>query len=282
MRSLWIGLFCFVPAVAFADAGMDAGSDMDTATDMGADAALDMSVDADGDMAADMATGPDMATGMDAGVDAAPDVAPPQFFTFAGVVTLAGATDFGAVNVEISNDELNRQTFTNVDGAFSFAALPPSIYNVSVTFPGYLPVQDTVDLQADISRTYELSVGAEHALRLDVRFADAPPTEVTFVAQQGNVRQELVAPVSDGVALWDQSLTEGTWVVTVSADGYRSTDVLVDLTTDRQFNVVLTRAPDPTFSTMTDCGCTSVARPAATPLLLAFGIFLAGWLVRRR
>ncbi|MEZ4459832.1 MAG: carboxypeptidase regulatory-like domain-containing protein [bacterium] len=260
---------------------MDAGSDMDAATDMGSDAALDMSGDAAGDMAADMTTAPDMST-MDVGEDATPDVAAAEFFTFSGVVTLSGASDFGAVNVAISSNELNRQTFTNVDGAFSFAALPPNVYTISITFPGYLPIQDTVDLQGDASRNYSLSVGVEHALRLDVRFADSPPAEVAFLAQQGNLRRELVVPVSQGLAVWDQPLTEGSWVMTVSADGYRPTDVLVDLTADRQFNVMLTRAPDPTFSTSTDCACTSVARPASTPLLMAFGLFVAGWLIRRR
>ncbi len=277
MRNFLVMLLLALPAIAQADVG-DMGSDMpsDVGMDMAADMGSDMASDMASDATADVSTDADSDMGADADTDAAE-----LFFTFSGTVVLEGAADNGAVDVRVTNADTNRQTYTDIAGAFSFSGLPAATYQVDIGFPGYISVADTVDLSADISRSYVLTPETTHVVKVDITFENTAPAEVVIDGSRNGLTVQETLPVTGGVATWEPALVEGSWNVNLSATGYQTRQLLIDASKDgRQYNVLMTaEAPRP-FSVTSDCGCRSVQAKRAMPLGLL--VFLFGALVWRR
>jgi len=183
--------------------------------------------------------------------------------------------------VRVTNADTNRQTYTDVAGAFSFTGLPAATYQVDIGFPGYLSVADTVDLSADISRSYVLTPETTHVVKVDITFENAAPAEVVIDGSRNGLVVHETLPVTGGAATWEPALIEGTWNMNLSATGYQTHQLLVDASKDgRQYNVLMTVQAPRTFDVTSDCGCRSVQANRAMPLSLL--VFLFGALVWRR
>ncbi len=274
MRNLLMMVLLTLPAMAYADMG-DAGLDM--AADMTADASQDAANDAADDLGPDATSDMGMDTQNDA-TDAAL-----EFFTFSGTVVLDGAADNGAVSVSVTDTKTNRQTYTDVAGAFEFAGLPASTYQVDIGYPGFISAVDTVELSADLSRSYVLTPETTHVVQVDITFENTPPSEIVIDAARKELTLNETLSVSGGKAAWSPALVEGSWNLNLSAKGYQTRQLQVDATQDgRQYNVLMTVEAPRDFTVTSDCGCRSVQTDRAMPLgLLVFLFGAIFWRQRR-